>query len=196
MALATAASVGPLNRIAETRLFSVHMAQHLVVADLAPLVLVLGLRTVPRPFRVHPLAALALWAGSLYAWHLPVLYDAALRHEATHALQHTSFFLGGVLLWALVVGPSTLHTGWRLACVLAAGFLSAVLGNVFLWSGHAFYEPYVAAPRLWGLSPVDDQQIGGAVMLGEGTVVMLAVFAWLFVRWLAENERREDLPAR
>jgi cytochrome c oxidase assembly factor CtaG len=188
-ALAALASVGPWNRVAETRLFSVHMALHLVVADLGPLLLAAALPSVPRLVRLHPLAVLGLWTASLYAWHLPVLYDAALRHEWAHALQHVSFFAAGVLLWTTVLARTDLQLGWRLSAVLGAGILSAVLGNVFLWAGHAFYEPYVDAPRLWGLSAVEDQRLGGALMLGEGMLVMLAAFAWIALRWLGEADR-------
>jgi putative membrane protein len=198
LALAAAAvlvagvSVGPVNRIAETRLFAVHMAQHLVVGDLAPLLVVVAAGA--RAPRIPPLLALAAWAASLYAWHAPAVYEAALAHDAVHALQHVCFFLAGAALWRAVLGPSSLP--WRLACLAAAGILSAVLGNVFLWSARAFYAPYVDAPALWGLSPVEDQRLGGAIMLGEGTVVVVAVFAWVALRWLAEGDERRDLAAR
>jgi cytochrome c oxidase assembly factor CtaG len=104
-----------------------------------------------------------------------------------HVLQHVSFFATGVLLWAAVLGSGAL--AWRLGCVGTAGLASAVLGNVFIWAGHVFYQPYAEAPRLWGLAAVSDQRLGGAVMLAEGTLVMIGAAAWLVLRFAVEAER-------
>lgn len=176
-----------MNRIAETRLFSVHMGQHLVLLDLVPLLVALVLASATRLAGVHPLAAWLLWTTSLYAWHIPRLYDAALRHEALHVLEHVCFLGTGVLLWSAVLGSRPV--GWRLGCVAAAGLASAVLGNVFLWAGHAFYSPYAQAPRLWGLSSLTDQRLGGVVMLAEGSLVMLGAVAWIVLRSSTEPGR-------
>jgi cytochrome c oxidase assembly factor CtaG len=182
-----AVSIGPVNRIAVTRLFSVHMGQHVVLLDLAPLVLALAFAGMTGLARVHPLPVLILWTASLYAWHIPRLYDAALRHAAVHGLQHVCFLGTGVLLWSAVLGSRPV--GWRLGSVAAAGLASAVLGNVFLWAGHSFFTPYVEAPRLWGLSALTDQRLGGVVMLAEGSLVMVGAAAWIVLRWAAEPER-------
>src|SRR4051794_6575545 len=107
--------------------FSTHMLQHLLLGDLGPLFVVIGL-TAPlrRPRRAlhiptHPFVALPVWAAALVCWHLTPLYDAALRHEALHALQHLTFFLAATLLWAAIVepltGPSWFTTTWKLPYV-------------------------------------------------------------------------------
>ena len=187
LALVVTVSIGPVNRIAETRLFFVHMGQHVVLLDLVPLLVALAFAGPTRLTSVHPLPFVLLWTISLYSWHLPRLYDAALHHESVHVLQHVCFLGTGVLLWSAVLGKRPV--GWRLGCVASAGLASAVHGNVFLWAGHAFYRPNVEAPRLWGLSALTDQRLGGVVMLGEGSVVMLGAVAWIVLRWAAEPER-------
>jgi cytochrome c oxidase assembly factor CtaG len=207
------AVVTPVDSIGENRLFSVHMAQHLMIGDLAPLLIVLGLsgpllrpllapRFVQRARAlVHPLVALPLWAANLWVWHLPRLYDAALEHAWVHALQHACFFAAGLLLWStllgLLPGPRWFGRGVQFAALGLVWIAGAALANVFLWSTRAYYPPYVAAPRTWGLSPLGDQRAGGGVMLLEMMFVGSVVFVVLGLRWLEDAERRQQrLEAR
>ena len=202
----------PLERLGEERLFSAHMLQHVVLGDLAALVLVLGL-TGPmlRPvlalavvgrLRVlaHPLVALPLWAANLYLWHLPVLYEGALRHDALHALEHACFLGFGMLMWAAVVevvpGPAWFGTGWKLAYVVVVRLLETVLGNIFFWSGEPVYDTYARADRIWGISPLADQGYAGGIMMVEGSLVTIAALAWLFLRLAQEGELRQELLER
>jgi putative membrane protein len=205
------ALVSPLDTIGESRLFSVHMAQHLVIGDLAPLLLALGLSgPLLRPLLAqrwlwklrgltHPLVALPLWAVNLWLWHLPLLYDGALRHPAVHALEHAAFLAGGLLLWScllgLLPGPRWFGPGSRVAALGFVWVTGGVLANLFLWSGHPFYGPYVEAPRTWGLSAVSDQRAGGGIMLVEMMVVGTVVFVMAGFDWLAEAESRETLSS-
>ena len=206
------AVVSPVDTVGEERLFWVHMVQHLMLGDLAPLAIVIGL-TGPmlRPLLAvawvrrlralaHPLVAFPLWAVNLYAWHLPALYEAALAHPAIHALEHLLFFTTGALMWAAVLeplpGPVWFGNGWKAVYVLAVRTAQAILANVFLWSGSAFYGRYAAGERTSGVKPLDDQAIAGGIMLVEGAIVTLAVFAWLFLRWTREAELRQRLVDR
>jgi cytochrome c oxidase assembly factor CtaG len=207
LAVLVLALVSPVDTIGESRLFSVHMVQHLLIGDLAPLLLTLGLSgpllrplLVPRVVQrarvlAHPLVALPLWASNLSVWHLPRLYDAALRHDSVHALQHTCFLAGGFLLWTSLLGPLPgprwFDRGARLGGLAFVWVVGAALANVFLWSDRAYYAPYVAAPRTWGLSPLGDQRAGGGVMLVEMMLVGAVVFVVLGLRWLDEAERRQ-----
>lgn len=203
------ALLSPLDRIGEERLFSVHMAQHLLIGDVAPLLVVLGLDgpllrplLALRPVRrlrvlAHPLAAFPLWAVNLCVWHLTPLYDAALDHDAVHALQHTLFFACGLLVWAALIeplpGPAWFTAGRKLLYVAGMWLVSLALAQVFLWSGHTYYARYVTAPRTWGLSPLADQRAGGGVMLVEGSLVMVGVAVWLLLRLFRESESRQRL---
>jgi len=209
LATVLAALVSPIDTIGEERLFSVHMLQHLLLGDLGALLLVLGLdgrllrpllslRIVHR-LRVlaHPLVALPLWAADFCLWHLPVLFDAALRHDAVHALQHGLFVACGMLLWAALLeplpGPAWFSAPWRIPYVLVMWLVMLVLAQVFIWSTHAYYEPYLHDPRLWGLSPLDDQKAGGGVMLVESALTMLPALVWVLLQVFRESEARQRL---
>jgi putative membrane protein len=181
LALALAALAVPLATDDDRRLFCVHMAQHLVLGDVAPLVVALGL--APRR-TLAPLPAVALWAADLWLWHLPVLFDSALRHPALHALEHACFFAAGLLLWTSLVRAGA-SPGARLAGLGVAMLNGVVLANVFLWSGSAWYGFYERAPRTWGLSPLADQRAGGGVMLAEMMAVGLAAFVLIGLDWLS-----------
>src|SRR5213595_1655798 len=126
------AFVSPVHSLGE-RMFSFHMLQHVLLGDLAPLALLAGLTgpilrpalTVLHRLRVlaHPFVALPLWAVNLYVWHLPYLYEAALRHDSVHALEHALFFGCGALMWAPVVevlpGPAWFGTAAKLGYIVA-----------------------------------------------------------------------------
>jgi putative membrane protein len=213
LAFAAAAGVlflavaSPLDSIGESRLFSMHMAQHLLIGDVAPLLVVLGLSgpllrplLAPRPLHrlralANPLVALPLWAVDLWLWHLPRLYDAALDDDLVHSLEHVCFFIGGLLLWAallgLLPGPRWFGAGGRLGALGFVWVVGGALANVFLWSSRAYYEPYLEAPRTWGLSPLGDQRAGGGLMLLEMMFVGAIVFVVLGLGWLSDAERRQ-----
>ncbi len=203
------AFVSPVHPLGE-RMFSFHMLQHVLLGDLAPLALLGGLtRPILRPvlswlyrlrFLAHPLVALPLWAVNLYVWHLPYLYDAAVRHDSVHALEHFCFFAGGTIMWLPVLetlpAPEWFGTGAKLGYIAAVRAVETVLGNVFFWSGSVFYAVYEHQDRLWGLSALEDQGIAGAVMMIEGSIVTLVALAWLFLRMASEGELRQQLLER
>lgn len=165
--------------------FKAHMTQHLLIGDLAPLLVVLGLNgpllrpaLALRPVRAlrvlaHPLVALPLWAVDLCAWHLSAPFDAAVRHEWLHTLQHLCFVTCGALLWAalleLLPGPRWFRTPQRLGYVGVMWLVSLSLSQVFLWSTHSYYT----------YGSVSDQRAGGGIMLLEGSAVMLGVLVWV-----------------
>jgi putative membrane protein len=187
-ALSLGAAASPL----DSR-FSTHMLQHLLLGDLGPLLVVAGLTgMLLRPRRairaaIHPLVALPLWALVLVGWHLTPLYDAALRHESLHAVQHLTFFLAGTLLWAAILeplpGPAWFTAAWKLPYVVAMWLVSLTLSQLFLWSGHSYYGSYT----------LSDQRTGGGVMLIEGSFVMIGVVVWLLFRVFRESEERQRL---
>lgn len=212
MLLLATALVSPVAEIADEQFFSFHMAQHLLLGDLAPLALLAGL-TGPmlRPvlalpfvvrlrFLVHPLVALPLWTLNLALWHVPGAYDAALRSEAVHALEHLSFFTAGMLMWGAVLevlpGPAWFGSGAKLGYVVVVRLIGTALANVFLWTDHVLYSTYEHAGEQWGISPLADQGIAGGLMMIEGSLVTIAAFAWLFLRLAGEGELRQELVER
>jgi putative membrane protein len=210
LALLVLALASPISVLGEERLFSFHMLQHVLLGDLAPLALLLGLtgpilRPVLAPVHrlrvlANPLVALPLWAANLYVWHLPTLYEAAVRHDAVHALEHACFFAGGTIMWLPVLetlpAPEWFGTAWKFGYIAAVRVIETVLGNVFIWAGHPFYRVYEDAPRQWGISPLHDQGLAGTVMMIEGSLVTIAALAWLFLRLAAEGELRQELLER
>jgi cytochrome c oxidase assembly factor CtaG len=203
------ALASPIDRIGEERLFSVHMVQHLLLGDVGALLLVLGLdgrllrpllrlRLVHR-LRVlaHPLVALPLWAANFVVWHLPVFFDAALRNDAIHALQHSLFVALGMLLWAALLeplpGPAWFTAPWKIPYVLGMWLVMLVLSQVFIWSSHVYYAPYTHDTTLWGLTHLADQKAGGGVMLVESALTMLPALVWVLLMVLRESEARQQL---
>jgi cytochrome c oxidase assembly factor CtaG len=208
IALVAVALDSPVDALGEEHFFFMHMAQHVLLGDLAPLCFVAGLTgQVLRPVLAlrpverlrtlaHPLVALPLWALDLYVWHVPYLYDAALHHDSVHALEHFCFFTFGCLMWEPVLetlpAVAWFGTGWKIGYIFVVRLIETILGNVFIWSNSAFYSVYRHAPE-WGISPVHDLNLGGIVMMAEGSVVTLAALAWLFLRMAAEGETRQRL---
>jgi putative membrane protein len=172
-------------------LFSLHMLQHIVLAVVAPPLLLLGVAGalparpvgVLRPL-VNPWVAAAVFNAVLLVWHLPMLYEATLRVQPLHILEHATFFLTGLCFWWPVIEPGgALGMTWlgRIAYLTLTNIPPTVLGLLFAVAPTAYYPFYLEAPRLWGLTPVEDQQLAGLVMFGLGGLVYVAAMAALFV---------------
>src|SRR3954469_1329443 len=198
-----AALVSPLAHLGG-ELIEAHMAQHLVMADLGALLIVLGLTgpllqpllahpTLQR-LRVltHPAVALPLWIADLYLWHLPPLYQAALTSAPVHALQHACFIGFGVCMWMALLGPlpapAWFGNAARLAYVVVVRLAGALLGNVFIWSGSVFYPDYRRGQHYWDITPLHDQGIAGTIMMVEGSVVTIVLIGWLFQKTATRAE--------
>jgi putative membrane protein len=209
LALVLVALVSPIDAFGEEQFLFVHMTQHLLLGDLAPLLFVLGLTgPVLRPVLAlpgvarlqvlaHPFVALPIWAANLYLWHLPGAYQAALHHTPIHAGQHLLFLACGGLMWAPVFevlpAPAWFGTGAKLGYTLVVRVFESILGNVFIWAGAVFYPFYEHTRELWGISAHADQGIAGGVMMIEGSLVTMGVLVWLFFRLARESELRQSL---
>ncbi len=186
-----------------------HMIEHLLLGDIAALLLVLGLTgpLLAPILRIglfdrlralsHPAIAFPLWAIDLYVWHLPVLYQAALRHTGVHALEHGMFLALGINMWMCLFGPLPMPSWFgnlgRLVYIVAVRLSGTVLGNIFLWSGSAFYPFYRHGDAVFHISPIADQNLAGAIMMVEESFLTLGLFCWLFLRTAREGEERQDL---
>ena len=203
------ALVTPVDGIGEDYLFSAHMLQHVLLGDIAPLLLLLSLsRVILRPVTrrlmrleralgplASPWTAIAVWLGTMYLWHIPALYDAAVEHPLLHALEHFSFFAAGIALWWPLVQPIPMRralTGLQpLGYIAAAKGGLAALGLFLAWSPTAHYPWYEDAPRIWGLTAVEDQNVAGVIMMVEQSMTLVLVMVWVFVRMLARSEQEE-----
>ncbi|HEX4670380.1 MAG TPA: cytochrome c oxidase assembly protein [Solirubrobacterales bacterium] len=202
------ALVSPVGHIAE-ELVIAHMVEHLLLGDIATLLLVLGLTgpllqpvlAVPVFDRLrilaHPLVAFPLWAINFYVWHIPALYDAAYGGAALHALEHSLFIFFGCLMWMPVFGPLPtprwFTAAWKVGYVIAVRFAGAILGNVLMWSGTVLYPIYAPGERYWGISPLADQSTAGVVMMVEGTFLALGLLAWVFFEAAREGIEKQRL---
>lgn len=214
MAALVAAVISPIDGLGEEYLFSMHMLQHILLGDIAPVFLLLALsRVIMRPatrrlMRVeralgrfaHPLTGLFLWFGLIYFWHIPALYNAAAENEVVHALEHASFFTAGLALWWPLIQPVPMRrrmTGmWPFAYIGVAKAGLAGLGLYLTWSQTLAYDHYADVPRIWGLSAIEDQNAGGALMMLEQSVVLLIAFVTLFVGMLSQSEADEQRRER
>jgi len=206
MVLLLAVSVTPIHTLGMHFLLTIHLLQNVVLAEWAPLLVVLGFplalaarltrRGLVRAF-THPAVALPLWLANYMLWHLPWIYDAALENPRTLLhLEHALYFLTGVAMWWCVFqdDPHRLGAGARAGYVFAAFVLSSPIGLVMALVPSAIYDFYVNAHhRVWGLDPLEDQQLAGMLMAVEQAIVFFAVFAYWFFRFLAEEERKEDV---
>jgi putative membrane protein len=194
--------VTPIDTLALHYLLTVHLLQNVVVAEWAPALMVAGLapllaqRLVRFPGArvvLHPAFTLPAWALVYALWHLPPLYDLALRHTNTIIhLEHGSYFTVGMLLWwpLLQRAPHALSHGAKAIYALAAFVVASPLGLVLALLTSPIYSTYEHAPRLWGLSALADQQIAGMTMAVEQSIVLFVVFTYQLLRFLAEEEDR------
>ena len=199
-------SVTPIHTLAMHYLLTVHLLQNVVLAEWAPLLVVLGITpalaaAIARLPLVraltHPAVALPLWLANYMVWHLPWLYDTALENPDTLLhLEHALYLVTGVAMWWCVFqdAPHRLGSGARAGYVFAAFVLASPIGLVIALVPNAIYDFYVHAHhRVWGLTPLGDQQLGGMLMALEQAVIFCAVFAYWLFRFLAEEERRGEV---
>jgi len=194
----------PLETIAVHYLLVIHLLQNVMIADWAPPLLVLGLTPAmrqavaarggrPLAFLTRPVFALPFWLLVWYGVHLPPFYDWALRHEWPLNIEHGLLILAGLVFWwpVFALEPQRVSTAVRLAYLGAAYIGSAFLSLALIFSGRAFYAFYEHAPRLWGLSPSKDQNLGGILMNAEQMLVFFAALSYFLLRLLSEEEESQ-----
>jgi cytochrome c oxidase assembly factor CtaG len=194
--LIAVALLSPLEHIALTSLLSVHLFQNVILADWAPPLLVLGLSPAMvaacerrRAVRVltSPAFAISYWLAAWYVLHIPAVYGYALTHRWALGVEHLAFLTAGIAFWWPVLVPGRMQAGPKLAYLFGA-FVAAAPVALALALTHPQYSFYVHAPRLWGISPLEDQQLGAIAMAVEQAVILFAACSVVFFRLLAEDE--------
>lgn len=205
-------------------LLQIHMAQHFLLMMVAPPLLWLGLPELPllhglpeavrrdglgpflgwpvlhriRAFLSHPATCWFAFVGATWLWHLPALYETALLDPFWHEVEHASFFFGALLFWFPVIQPWPSQPRWpRLAMVpylLLASLQATVFSALFVFSDRVIYAVYESAPRLAGISALEDQQVAGAVMWVPGSFVLLAAIMLLVTTLLSPRLVRPGVP--
>jgi cytochrome c oxidase assembly factor CtaG len=216
--LLTASFVGPLDHYAP-ELVSAHMAQHVLMADIAAPLMLIGVRNpvlqnylppsilVPlsrrRRIRTafarlrNPLVAVPVYTLVLYAWHVAPLFEAALESPVVHALQHESFIVFSVLLWWPVIEPQRRRMPgglWKIPYIFGARLPTMFLGMGFIFVKQPLYAAfYGSGQRSGGLSPLSDQGIGGGIMMVVDIVILMTVLIAVFFRSARDDDA--DAPS-
>ena len=208
-----AALVSPIDGLGDD-LLVMHMVQHVLLLDLAPILLILGLtKVLLRPltrrihvverragFLAHPAFAVVAYAGLMWAWHVPAMYDIALRQPLVHTLEHACFFSAGLLYWWHLLSP--IRSRYRLtglgpvAYMVVTKLLVGLLGILLAFAPTTIYAFYAHHPHYWGLSPHTDQSMAGLVMALEQSIVMGIALVVVFMRMLTESERDQQRQER
>ena len=217
LAVIAIALISPLDALSSV-LFSAHMVQHLLLLFVAAPLFALStaplafLWALPATWRrgfghqwhrhawlhrcwtvlAHPLTVWTLYALSLWLWHWPVLYQAALKNDLIHALEHFSFLTTSALFWWQLLKPSR-HQGrdygLGLVFIVTTALHSSILGALLVFSGQPWYPAYASGVMLWGFTPLGDQQVAGLIMWLPIGIVYLGATATLLALWLSAVER-------
>jgi putative membrane protein len=200
LVLIAASLNSPLETIAADYLLLIHLLQNALIADVAPLLVLLGLTPSMTAAlgrrganRLRARYVLPLWLIAWYSTHAAPFYDWALRTGWGLNVEHAILIAAGLLFWWPIVS-GRLAPPAALAYLGAAFVGSSFLGLAYIFSSSVFYSFYEHAPRLWGLSPVRDQNLGGILMNGEQTVVFLLAIGWFVLRLLDEEHEQGAIP--
>ena len=210
---AIVALISPLDALAD-QLFFMHMIQHMLLLDLAPILGILGftkviLRPVTRSVHdlerkagplAHPAFAVIFYVVAIWTWHIPAAYDLAVRHPMVHVLEHVTFVLAGSLYWWHLLSP--IRARLRLDGMGPVVYMASTklfvgaLGMGLAFAPTALYPYYQHHARVWGISAISDQGIAGLIMALEQSIVMGIAIVLLFVRALTESERAQERRER
>jgi len=203
------ALAGPIHELSDEYLFSAHMAQHIILTLLVPPLLLLGtpgwlIRPLVKPklifkvmiFASKPLTAFIIFNVMFVTWHFPIFYEGALNNHLLHILEHLLFMATSVIVWWPVLSP--LHEIPRSSYPIQVLYLVMLtisqtpLFAVITFSTGVIYDFYDMAPRMWGISSLADQQIGGIIMKLSWILVFLPTICIVFIRWYHEDSQMES----
>jgi cytochrome c oxidase assembly factor CtaG len=202
------ALVSPLDELGDSYLFSAHMLQHLCLTMVGPPLLLIGTPAwMVKPllrnraifliakFFTYPAIAFFLFNADFWLWHAPPLYNATLENQSIHILEHLTFIVFGVLNWWPIYSPleeglPRLSFGGRILYLFLSGMPMVALGAGLTFAP-PLYAPYLAAPRIWGLSPATDQQLGGLIMWVPVNIAYIVMVSIIFIRWMQKQEAKQ-----
>lgn len=217
------ALLSPVDSIGDRWLLSMHMLQHVLLSDVAPALLILGLRAPVLPLGLSrkalqavapagsrsgrvlarltsPWVAIPLWALATWVWAIPGVFDYAAQHSGVHAFEHATLFYTGLALWWLIIDPlprARLRPGGqRLALLGFSRLASAFVCVPLTWITTTEYSLYASAPRAFGISAINDQHLAGAGMCFIEFLVFGIAFAASFISMLGRDESRVALSER
>ena len=216
------ALMSPLDAIGDRYLLSAHMGQHILLSDVAPALLVLGLRAPILPLGLprsglrllapggragraislltNPWIAIPLWAAATWVWAIPSVFDYSAGHPVVHALEHATLFYTGLAMWWLIIDPlpsARREPGARrLAYLGFTRLASACVCLPLTFMTATAYPRYVAAPRAYGISAITDQHLAGAGMCFLEFLIFGIAMAAVFLNFLTRDEQRAAVEDR
>lgn len=208
----TVALISPLDTLGDEYLFAAHMIQHMLIAVVAPPLLLMGIpawlidpllrsprvRTVAR-WVANPIVAFGVFQADIWLWHAPALYDLTLENNVIHIVEHLSFLIFGILYWLPILSPTPLipriSRGFAILYLFIGCQPMVALGALLTFAANPLYTPYIEAPRVWGLSPLGDQQLGGLIMWLPTNVPYLIALSAAFFLWVSDRDRAERQSA-
>ena len=203
--IALLAFVSPLDSLGDQYLFSAHMVQHLLLMFVtAPLWLVgtpawLMDLVVPLPFRkivewvTRPVSAFAIFVGIMVVWHIPTLYNLTLQSEGIHIFEHLTFIGAALIGWWPVAAPnSTMSPPLRMLYLFLLGIPGTALSAMLTFASTPLYPFYTDAPRLFGLSVLDDQHLAGLLMWIPMHMILFLAFGITFFKWFNTEIKQAD----
>jgi putative membrane protein len=196
LVLIALALLSPIEHLALHSMLSFHLLQNVMLADWAPPLLVLGLTPAMaavaervRALRLltRPAVALTYWLAVWYVVHIPGVYGYALDHRWALGIEHLLFVTAGLAFWWPALVPGRMRHGSRVIYLAAAFFLAAPVALLIALAGSTIYPYYDTTPHLWGLSPLEDQSLGGMMMAVEQSVILFVAAFWAFTAMMDED---------
>jgi cytochrome c oxidase assembly factor CtaG len=208
MVAAFAALFSPIDTLGEQQL-SMHMIQHLLLLDIAPVLCILGLtKAIFRPatkriiqveknipWLLSPRLGLGFYIVGMWFWHMPPLYDAAVRYSGVHVFEHLTFTLAGGLYWWHLISP--VRDQRQLSGMGAVMYMATtkvtigILGLALTFIPHSIYPVYAHQHNIFGLSAAEDQGLAGVMMATEQSIVMGIALVWLVTQAIERSEREQ-----
>lgn len=206
------ALISPLDTLGDEYLFSAHMIQHMLIAVVAPPMLLLGIPAwlAELPLRgaglrraarwlANPIFAFGVFQADIWLWHAPSLYDLTLANDTVHIIEHLSFVILGLIYWLPILSPTPLIPRISRAFAILYLFIGCqpmvALGALLTFAAAPLYTPYIDAARVWGLSPLADQQLGGLIMWLPTNIPYLIALSAAFFLWVGERDHAERQAA-
>ncbi len=211
--VAGVALMSPIDALGD-ELFVMHMTQHLLLLDVAPVLCLLGLtKPIFRPatkrviqleksvpWLMSPKFGLAAYVGGMWIWHWPGLYSLAVENSTVHVLEHITFTIIGGLYWWHLISPVRdqrhLSGMGAVLYMVVTKVTVGILGIALTFMPRAIYDVYVENPGAWGMTPLEDQRLGGVLMATEQSIIMGVALVWLFIRAIDRSEKEQQRKER
>ena len=199
---------GPIHDLAEQSSFSMHMLQHVCLTLIIPPLLLGGIpdwMIIPieknqwlnksRKFLSHPLIAFSLFNITFAIWHLPILYELTLKFHAIHIIEHLTFLITSTILWWPILAPIQrfrLNYPMQIGYIFLIPIAQLIVFGPVTFSSNVIYPHYQITENIWGLSTIEDQQLGGVIMKVGSMIIFLVFLTLIFFSWYSKEQSSKN----